>query len=77
MQATGANGPGTRTVALAGATGLVGREILAGLLADNTVAKVHTYPGIADPKLTSHVVGFGALLSFRPSTRFIWHSVPR
>ena len=31
----------TRTVALAGATGLVGREILRGLLADPSVAAIH------------------------------------
>ncbi len=33
-----------RTVILAGATGLVGREILLGLLADPTVTAVHS-PG--------------------------------
>lgn len=56
-----------RTVIIAGATGLVGREILIGLLADETVAKVHSLgrrpPGIQHPKLTAHVVDFAALPS--------------
>ncbi|MFJ4294088.1 nucleoside-diphosphate sugar epimerase [Cupriavidus sp. NPDC089707] len=56
-----------RTVIIAGATGLVGREILNGLLADVTVAKVHSLgrrtPGIQHPKLTAHVVDFAALPS--------------
>ncbi len=54
-----------RTVALAGATGLVGREILRGLLADETVAAVHALgrrpPGLQHPRLTSHVVDFASL----------------
>ncbi|MFC7518286.1 nucleoside-diphosphate sugar epimerase [Herbaspirillum sp. GCM10030257] len=58
------NGPG-RTVALAGATGLVGREILLGLLADNSVASVHSLGrrplDVQHPKLVSHVVDFTAL----------------
>ena len=54
-----------RTVLLAGATGLVGRELLAGLLADPQVAPVHTL-GRGDipashPKLTHHRVDFAAL----------------
>jgi thioester reductase-like protein len=44
-----------RTVIVAGATGLVGQEILQGLLADQTVAVVHCLgrksPAIAHPKL--------------------------
>jgi uncharacterized protein YbjT (DUF2867 family) len=55
----------SRTVVVAGATGLVGREILAGLLADPTVSAVHCLgrrkPAVAHPKLTSHVVDFAAL----------------
>jgi uncharacterized protein YbjT (DUF2867 family) len=43
----------------------VGREILAGLLADPTVSAVHCLgrrkPAVAHPKLTSHVVDFAAL----------------
>jgi uncharacterized protein YbjT (DUF2867 family) len=54
-----------RTVILAGATGLVGREILNGLLADQTVAAVHCLgrrPLMREhTKLTSHVVDFTAL----------------
>lgn len=59
------NGATTRAVALAGATGLVGRSILEGLLVDGSVTAVHALgrrdPGIAHPKLTSHVVDFAAL----------------
>jgi uncharacterized protein YbjT (DUF2867 family) len=51
-------------VALAGATGLVGRAILQGLLADASVAAVHALgrrePGVSHPKLTPHVVDFAA-----------------
>lgn len=54
-----------RTVIIAGATGLVGREILEGLLADRTVVAVHSLgrkaPAIQHPKLTAHVVDFAAL----------------
>lgn len=54
-----------RTALLAGATGLVGRGILAGLLADPQVTGVHTL-GRRDlptshPKLTHHRVDFAAL----------------
>ena len=66
-------GPGltaTRVVALAGATGLVGRFILEGLLADASVASVHALgrrePGVSHPKLTSHVVDFKALPPLPP-----------
>jgi len=55
----------TRTVVLAGATGLVGREILQGLLADDSVKAVHALGrralDLKHPKLTSHVVDFAAL----------------
>lgn len=54
-----------RVVLVAGATGLVGREILADLLADKTVAAVHCVGrralDIQHAKLTSHVVDFAAL----------------
>jgi uncharacterized protein YbjT (DUF2867 family) len=52
-------------VVVAGATGLVGREILRGLLADETVAAVHSLgrrpTGLQHPRLTSHVVDFTSL----------------
>jgi uncharacterized protein YbjT (DUF2867 family) len=54
-----------RTVILAGATGLVGQEILKGLLHDDTVAAVHVLgrrkPAQQHPKLTAHIVDFAAL----------------
>lgn len=54
-----------RTVILAGATGLVGRELLEKLLADPTVACVHCFgrrkPQLQHPKLTAHIVDFAAL----------------
>ena len=60
-----------RTVIIAGATGLVGKEILEGLLADPTVTAVHSLgrrKSIAQhPKLTSHVVDFAALPSLPPA----------
>lgn len=54
-----------RVAMVAGATGLVGREILAALLADNTYSSVHcvgrrTLP-LQHPKLVQHVVDFKAL----------------
>jgi uncharacterized protein YbjT (DUF2867 family) len=56
-----------RIVIVAGATGMVGKEILEGLLADRTVAAVHTLgrraPAIEHPKLTAHVVDLAALPS--------------
>ncbi len=56
-----------RIVLIAGATGLVGREILDGLLADETVAEVHSLgrrtPTIQHPKLRAHVVNFASLPS--------------
>lgn len=57
----------TRTVVLAGATGLVGRELLAGLLADPAVAQVHVLVrrpfAQRHPRLVTHVVDFAALPS--------------
>jgi len=54
-----------RTVAVAGASGLVGREILQGLLADESVAAVHSLGRrelpLTHPKLTQHRVDFKAL----------------
>ena len=58
-------GSAGRTVVLAGATGLVGQEILLGLLADETVAAVHALGrralALQHPRLISHVVDFTAL----------------
>lgn len=55
----------SRTVLVAGATGLVGREILQGLVSDGTVAAVHVLArrplDFSHPKLTAHVVDFAAL----------------
>jgi uncharacterized protein YbjT (DUF2867 family) len=58
--------PAKRTVALAGATGLVGRSILEGLLADASVQSVHVLgrrnPRVAHhARITCHVVDFTAL----------------
>jgi uncharacterized protein YbjT (DUF2867 family) len=54
-----------RTVLLAGASGLVGRELLAGLLADDSVATVHSVGRrglqLQHPKLAQHRVDFKAL----------------
>jgi uncharacterized protein YbjT (DUF2867 family) len=54
-----------RTVLVAGATGLVGREILQGLLADDSVVAVHSLGRrelqLQHPKLTQHRVDFKAL----------------
>jgi uncharacterized protein YbjT (DUF2867 family) len=54
-----------RTVSLAGATGLVGREILKGLAADPSVAAIHVLgrraPESRHAKVTPHVVDFRAL----------------
>ena len=54
-----------RTALVAGATGLVGREILHGLLADPSVALVHALvrrpPGEEHRKLRMHVVDFARL----------------
>ncbi|TAM50099.1 MAG: NAD-dependent epimerase/dehydratase family protein [Burkholderiaceae bacterium] len=54
-----------RVALVAGATGLVGREVLAALLADETYATVHCVgrraPPISHPRLTCHTVDFTAL----------------
>jgi len=54
-----------RAALVAGATGLVGREILQGLLADPGVAAVHVLArrplGFEHPKLTAHAVSFAQL----------------
>lgn len=64
------NGATARVVALAGATGLVGRDLLEGLLADESVKAVHALgrrePGVVHPKLTPHVVDFEALPPLPP-----------
>lgn len=64
------DGAHTRVVALTGATGLIGRAILEGLLADGSVKAVHSLgrrePGIIHPKLTIHVVDFTALPPLPP-----------
>jgi uncharacterized protein YbjT (DUF2867 family) len=58
---TSARSP-ARTVLIAGASGLVGREILQGLLADESVAAVHGLGrrelALKHPKLTQHRVDF-------------------
>ena len=60
-----------RTVIVAGATGLVGTEILEEVLADQTVATVHSLgrraPARQHPKLASHVVDFAALTALPPA----------
>lgn len=57
--------PAGRSALLAGATGLVGREILAGLLQDKNVAQVHCIgrrpPPVQHPKLIAHQVDFNHL----------------
>ncbi|MDD4947641.1 MAG: nucleoside-diphosphate sugar epimerase, partial [Gallionella sp.] len=56
-----------RAVLVAGATGLVGREIVAALLADKSVGVVHCVGRrplvVKHPKLCSHVIDFTALPS--------------
>ncbi|MGC2779451.1 MAG: nucleoside-diphosphate sugar epimerase [Bradyrhizobium sp.] len=60
-----------RTVIIAGATGLVGRELLRGLLDDPAVDHVHVVgrraPPDTSPKLTAHVVDFAALPPLPPA----------
>lgn len=60
-----------RTILIVGATGLVGQELLAGLLADPTVAAVHSLGrralAMAHPKLTVHSVDFAALPQLPPA----------
>ena len=59
-----------RTVALAGATGLVGRSILEGLLADASVQSVHVLgrrnPRVAHARITGHILDFAALPPLPP-----------
>ncbi|MES2105134.1 MAG: NAD(P)H-binding protein [Pseudomonadota bacterium] len=54
-----------RTVIIAGASGLVGREILQGLLADPSVGAIHSLgrrlPAVRHPKLVAHVTDFTRL----------------
>jgi uncharacterized protein YbjT (DUF2867 family) len=61
----GSSPRGERAVALAGATGLVGRSILEGLLADTSVQAVHLLarrkPRVAHARITCHIVDFSAL----------------
>jgi uncharacterized protein YbjT (DUF2867 family) len=70
MPALNPNGTAARVVALAGATGLVGRAILQGLLADGSITAVHALgrrePGIIHPKLIAHTVDFDALPPLPP-----------
>jgi uncharacterized protein YbjT (DUF2867 family) len=58
------------TAALAGATGLVGRSILEGLLADTSVQSVHVLarrkPSVAHARLICHIVDFAALSPLPP-----------
>lgn len=60
-----------RTALIAGATGLVGREILKGLLADDSVDAIHALVrrplNMQHAKLTSHVVDFAALPPLPPA----------
>lgn len=60
-----------RSVLIAGASGLVGREILQGLLADDSVAAVHSLGRreltLQHPKLTQHRVDFSQALPALPS----------
>jgi uncharacterized protein YbjT (DUF2867 family) len=60
----------SRTVLIAGASGLVGREILQGLLADDSVAAVHSLGrrelALTHPKLTQHRVDFSKALPTLP-----------
>jgi len=55
----------SRSVVIAGATGLVGRQILEGLLADPSVDVVHSLgrrlPAVGHPKLRPQVVDFRSL----------------
>jgi uncharacterized protein YbjT (DUF2867 family) len=63
--------PESRTALLAGATGLVGREILKGLLADTQVGSVFVLgrrqPDVTHPKLTAYRVDFGLLPELPPA----------
>lgn len=65
------NPPAQRRIVLAGATGLVGTEILKALLADPTVAAVHVLGrrplGVSHPRLQAHVVDFTRLPALAPA----------
>jgi uncharacterized protein YbjT (DUF2867 family) len=60
-----------RKVLLAGATGLVGGQILQALLADRTVARVHALSrrplAVEHPKLDVHIVDFSRLPALPPA----------
>ncbi len=60
-----------RTAVVAGATGLVGREIVRGLLADPTVRQVHILarraPPFKDAKVAVHLVDFAILPVLPPA----------
>lgn len=60
-----------RTVLLAGATGLVGGQILAALLRDEAVATVHALSrrplSLRHPKLQAHLVDFASLPALPPA----------
>ena len=66
----GSSWAGKRAVALAGATGLVGRLILEALLADMSVQAIHVLgrgsPRVAHARLTWHIVDFAALPALPP-----------
>src|SRR3954471_15715936 len=70
MRATMAASP-PRHVLIAGASGLVGRALLTGLLADDSVAAVHSVGrralDLSHPKLTQHRVDFSQGLAALPS----------
>lgn len=60
-----------RSIILAGATGLVGQNILEGLLHDTSVEMVHVLgrrlPAQQHPKLKTHLVDFAALPALPPA----------
>jgi uncharacterized protein YbjT (DUF2867 family) len=62
--------PDSRSILLAGATGLVGGHILQALLADPTVREVHVLGrrelAVTDPRLENHVVDFAHLPALPP-----------
>ena len=70
MPSFGPGGAPARVVALAGGTGLVGRAVMEGLLADESIAAVHALgrrdPCVAHPRLIPHVVDFKALPPLPP-----------
>ena len=70
-----------RTVVVAGASGLVGREILQGLLADDSVAAVHSLGRrelpLTHPRLTQYRVDFKALPALPSDLQLLKYSKPR